>query len=266
VQRVAEQIRELFLFTLLTDAELQTSTTKATGSALATKMRWNKFRFLAEPIISDTMIEPRFFDFDFRKHLYETSTTCQLCGNEIHSLEDSTVDHIVPYSEGGKTIPSNGQLAHRACNASKNARITNLIGTGPRELDAAMEQLELKLRTLIDTTLAHNISRVPSHVAQKVNERIARAIKKNPAFSSDRYKTLTWILEYFDLRELQETITSQGSWPQFEPRFANKETLNVKFDQLAELRNGIRHSRTISEEVRKEGEAAILWFNKVLAK
>ena len=266
VQRVAEQIRELFLFTLLTDVELQMSTTRATGSAPATKMRWTKFRLLAEPIITGTSNEPRFFPFDFRKRLYETSKTCQLCGNEIHSLEDSTVDHIIPYSEGGKTIPNNGQLTHRACNASKNARTSNLIGAAPREVDAAMEQLELKLRTLIDTTLAQNISRVPSHVLQKVNERIEKAIKKNAAFNSDRYKSLIGKLEYFDLRELQDTITSQGSWPQFEPRFTNKETLNVKFDQLAELRNGIRHSRTISEEVRKEGEAAILWFNKVLAK
>jgi len=266
VQRVTEQIRELFLFTLLTDVDLQTSITKATGSAAQTKMRWTKFRFFAEPIIAGTMIEPRFFDFDFRNRLYEASRTCQLCGNEIHSLEDSTVDHIVPYSKGGKTIPSNGQLAHRACNASKNAKISNLIGTALRELDAAMEQLELKLRTLIDTTLAQNISRIPSHVLQKVDERIARATKKNAALDADRYKTFAGKLEYFDLRELQDTITGQGPWPQFEPRFANKEALNIKFDQLAELRNGIRHSRTISEEVRKEGEAAILWFNKVLAK
>jgi hypothetical protein len=34
----------LFLFTLLTDTDLQTSITKATGSAAQTKTRWTKFR------------------------------------------------------------------------------------------------------------------------------------------------------------------------------------------------------------------------------
>ena len=34
----------------------------------------------------------------------------------------------------------------------------------------------------------------------------------------------------------------------------------------AELRNGIRHSRTVDEITRKEGEASLLWFNKVLSK
>ena len=42
---------------------------------------------------------------------------------------------------------------------------------------------------------------------------------------------------------------------------------HIVFDgQLAELRNGIRHSRTVDEITRKEGEAAVLWFGEVLSK
>ena len=37
--------------------------------------------------------------------------------------------HIIPYSKGGKTIANNGQLAHRACNASKNAKLLDLTVT-----------------------------------------------------------------------------------------------------------------------------------------
>jgi hypothetical protein len=58
-------------------------------------------------------------------------------------------------------------------------------------------------------------------------------------------------------------------WAQFKPRFGTQESrkaLNVKFEQLAELRNGILHSRALSEVLRKEGEAAILWFRQVLTK
>jgi hypothetical protein len=121
VQKAAEQIRELFLFLLLTDTGIQGAISKATGSVVQTKIRWTKFRDLVDSIMNDTTIEPRFFDFEFRKKLFEKSAVCQLCGNEIHSLDDSTVDHIHPWSKGGKTIPSNGQLAHRGCNAGKNA-------------------------------------------------------------------------------------------------------------------------------------------------
>ena len=74
------------------------------------------------------------------------------------------------------------------------------------------------------------------------------------------------MLEYFDLREIQDTIVAKPLWPHFEPSFATKESLATKFDQLTELRNGIRHSRSVSEVTRMEGEASILWFNQVLIK
>lgn len=135
-----------------------------------------------------------------------------------------------------------------------------------RDLDASTEQVELELRKTVEATLGSDTSPVPSHVLQKVNERIARAVKKNASLDADLYQTLTGKLQYFDLREMQDTITNRALWPQFELRFGTKEALIAKFDQLAELRNGIRHSRAISEIVRKEGEAAILWFRQVLSK
>jgi hypothetical protein len=135
-----------------------------------------------------------------------------------------------------------------------------------RELDVATEQVELKLRKAIEVTLRGDVTAVPSHVLQKVQERITRALKKNAALDADRYETLAGKLEYFDLRELEETITGKAPWPQFAACFGSKEALVAKFDQLAELRNGIRHSRAVGEVVRKEGEAAISWFNQVLGR
>lgn len=134
-----------------------------------------------------------------------------------------------------------------------------------RELDAATEQVELALRKVVETTIG-DLSQIPSHVLQKVDERISRATKKNASLDAERFQTLAGKLEYFDLRELQDTITGKAPWSLFETRFGTKEALAAKFDQLAELRNGIRHSRTVSEIVRKEGEAAILWFKEVLSK
>jgi HNH endonuclease len=123
VQQAAEQIRELFLFTLLTDTEIQDAISKRTGSTSQTKTRWIKFRQLVQPIVDGTLVEPRFFSFAFRKQLYEDSNECKISTNEIHSFDDSTVDHITPYSKGGKTVPENAQLAHRGCNARKNAQV-----------------------------------------------------------------------------------------------------------------------------------------------
>ena len=120
VQQAAEQIRELFLFTILTDQEIKDATSRRTGSSLQTKIRFNKFATLVETILKGTVTEPRFFDYAYRFSLWENSHTCKICNNEIHIFEDCTVDHIEPYSKGGKTVAGNAQLAHRFCNARKN--------------------------------------------------------------------------------------------------------------------------------------------------
>ena len=62
--------------------------------------------------------------------------------------------------------------------------------------------------------------------------------------------TLAEMLESFDLRDVQETIVSKTLWQRFDGIFTTKESPANKFDQLAELRSGIRHSRSVSEVTR----------------
>lgn len=133
-----------------------------------------------------------------------------------------------------------------------------------RDLDARIEAVELALRAMVDKALGGDARKLPPHVRQKVDERFQTAAKRNPALDPNHYAELAGRLEYADLRDLQDTIGNKVIWPSFEARFATKETLAKRFDQLAELRNGIRHSRTVDEVTRKEGEAALAWFGQLL--
>jgi hypothetical protein len=133
-----------------------------------------------------------------------------------------------------------------------------------RELDLQVEQIELRLRQVIQVALGDDVALVTSGIAEKVDERLQRALKKNAAMDAEYYALLAGQLEYFDLRELQATITNKLLWSRFSERFSTAEGLAIKFDQLAELRNAIRHSRTVDQIAIKEGEAAILWFSRLL--
>jgi hypothetical protein len=63
----------------------------------------------------------RFFDDEIRNRLWQTNgKVCKLCNQEIKSIVDCTVDHIEPWSLGGKTKIENAQLAHKSCNSSKS--------------------------------------------------------------------------------------------------------------------------------------------------
>ncbi len=133
-----------------------------------------------------------------------------------------------------------------------------------RALDERLEKVELALRNNIVDALQNDPAQLPSHILMKVEDRLQTALRKNPAMNDGDYDVLAGKLEFADLRELQDTIVSKVTWPQFEAQFKNKEQLANRFNQLAELRNGIRHSRTVTEIIRKDGEAAILWFEQVL--
>ena len=132
-----------------------------------------------------------------------------------------------------------------------------------RTLDARIEQVELALRRLIGDRLNGETERLPSHVVQKVRERIDAAARKQPGLAQ-RSEDLTIQLQYFDLRELQDTITTKALWPQFSEFFGTKEALSMRFGQLAELRNAIRHSRAVTAIMRNDGEAAIGWFREAV--
>ncbi|MDQ2742606.1 MAG: hypothetical protein M3Z66_09995 [Chloroflexota bacterium] len=134
-----------------------------------------------------------------------------------------------------------------------------------RDLDEKVEQVELGLRRIIAIALDGDASKLPSQVQQRMEERLQTSAKKNLTGGLNHHQSLNGKLEHCDLRELQDTIMNKLLWPLFEKRFVNKDTLGAKFGQLAELRNGLRHSRTVDEIARKEGEAALLWFGKVLS-
>ena len=129
-------------------------------------------------------------------------------------------------------------------------------------LDARIEAVELRLRRIVAQGLNGDKTLLPPHISQRILERRTSAARRLPG--SDGDITLAKDLEYSDLRDLQDILTSRMVWPYFETMFGTKETVNARFGQLAELRNPLRHSRPLSPVAVKDGEAAILWFASAL--
>ena len=133
-----------------------------------------------------------------------------------------------------------------------------------RKLDLQIEEVELALRNTITKILNNDLSLLPSHVKQRIGERVSKVSRREAAFDEELFENLENQLEYSDLRDLHDTIVNNALWQRFETLFVNKKNLERHFEQLIELRNGIRHSRTVDEITRMNGEAATLWFLKVL--
>ena len=144
-------------------------------------------------------------------------------------------------------------------------------GLGPlprplRILNTEVESAELSLRALVAEALDGDSRLVPTNVLGPVRQRIGREIERNPSLDLGREWTLAERLEYFDLRELERTITSKAVWPRFAPTFRSKGEVGTRFTQLTDLRNSIRHSRTVTAQAVKDAEAALHWFSNTLAR
>ena len=81
--------------------------------------------------------EPRCFDESVRRELFKRNPRCAICGNRIIKIEDSEVDHIIPFSKGGTTTLENAQLTHRTCNRVKRDTVMeeNMIGDMGEEVE-----------------------------------------------------------------------------------------------------------------------------------
>lgn len=142
------------------------------------------------------------------------------------------------------------------------------IPTSLRELNNAIEKIELKIRELLATTAGNSLEQykafIPGHIQEKVDKRISTELRRRPDLSLDSFASHTERLKYFDLFEYFDVISSSQNWKYFQTIFKTKEQLNNRFGQLSTLRNCIRHSREVTVIEKYDGEAAISWFNLAL--
>jgi hypothetical protein len=113
------------------------------------------------------------------------------------------------------------------------------------EINSRIENVEKKIRALILALASNNNvemeNLIPSHIIQKLNERLNGERRRNPSLNL----SVEVRLSFLDLQELFGIIASKATWNSFEDTFKSKETLQLRFNQMAALRNSIRHTRDV---------------------
>jgi type I restriction enzyme R subunit len=132
-------------------------------------------------------------------------------------------------------------------------------------LQHEVARVELGLRALLLRVLGDDVTLVPGHVFVAVEARVEKERSAKPWAAPAKQQPLASLLAHFDLREIQQTITTKTLWSRFESFFTNKERVEHRFDQLAHLRNPLAHNRAPDAQECADGEAALRWFNATLA-
>jgi hypothetical protein len=154
------------------------------------------------------------------------------------------------------------------------AEILKAVGEGdiynsgvpvPRdEARLAVDEIEVKLRRLVHEVFRSRFgedywkSAVPGDLQARIKERINEG---NRSRVVTRIDNPLLRLQYADIMDLQKLIDK--NWDSFQ--FDSRETLKTHFLALKNYRNPLAHARDIDVVERKQGEAAVIWFRRILS-
>lgn len=193
--------------------------------------------------------------------------------NEINpEFSDALEAQLIP---SGKFILKNDYESFLNVRADKvldafekmiGTKIVQILGQNKNK---AIDKIELKLRNLIDEKLTikggqnYWKSLIPGDIQVVIKERLDQHLKKNPDIDFGDLVDKRRV-DFCDIMDYYKIITK--NWDLFGEKFRSKGELEKKFLNLKDFRNAIKHARNedIDSVLRKEGEAAIEWFDRLI--
>jgi hypothetical protein len=119
----ADLIREGLLDLMINNQQFRELLIWQTSDTDKLKKRFRIYMDMLESIIGDPSYAQRNFPFSVKQDLFNEKPYCAISGQQILAIEDSEVDHIIPYSKGGKTEINNAQLVLRYFNRAKKDKM-----------------------------------------------------------------------------------------------------------------------------------------------
>lgn len=117
-----DAIQEALIYLMTSDQEFIDSIELSTSSVQAVTKRFDKWRLTLQEVIGIQRKETRCFSHKLKREMFTANPTCQLCNQQIQSVDDAALDHIEQYWRGGKTVPENARLTHRYCNWARSRK------------------------------------------------------------------------------------------------------------------------------------------------
>lgn len=185
-------------------------------------------------------------------------------------FKDVLNSHLIP---NGSFINNNDYDAFISARADATMREfenlcdTKIARTINSDNNKAVDKVEDKIREIIDRVLSKKEGSdywnkyVPSDIADTVRKKVDSYLRKNPDVSPTSLNGRK-LLDFCDIMDYCKIILV--NWDLFEKHFGAKSEIEKKFINMKEYRNAIKHNREMDSVSRKEGEAAVEWFDKVI--
>ena len=172
IYRNLDAIKEAFIYLVTEHEEFIDCIEKWTNSFSQIKKRFEIFNESISAIFKMDTKQERCFSFQFKENLFKLNNNCKICNQTIYAVEDAAVDHIEQYWLGGKTIPENGRLVHRYCNAARrrkegSGQLSENLLADPEEVDSFLPKDDIKwekmFSELVKIKEEHGHCKVPNY-------------------------------------------------------------------------------------------------------
>jgi hypothetical protein len=136
-----------------------------------------------------------------------------------------------------------------------------------RELDEEISKIELATRKLIAeklNTVERPLTLINEKLKGEAELKYFGWLRKNPGEEKENPMSVRTVLNHLTLSNYKDILISKQNWAMFEETFEAKGNVLNRYTQLGTMRNRIRHDNELTTVEKKDGEAAIEWFNKCL--
>lgn len=160
------------------------------------------------------------------------------------------------YINSVKALAANAKLEHSALALSET------LSRSERQLRSCITE------TLVRNGLPDSYAQVfPSDSRTKAKRGIRKMAEKYPTLKESELTSIAAGLEECDISDYQAIILKKENWIHFAKRFKSEAAVRKRFDQLADLRNALRHEKKVALTgiLQHDGQAALLWLEQALA-
>lgn len=183
--------------------------------------------------------------------------------------------HYIPeMSESG--LSSDDYLAFLNARAERMVSalrtLTGVVGNTEGLVDSepvrAVDLTETRLRDVLHQLLSETTddsywnASVPADVRLSADKKMADHLRRNPYATIEEYDRDDVRLRFLDIMDYFKIIVV--NWSTFEKYFGNKQETERHFIAYKNYRNALKHLRAIDSVEKKNGEAALIWIERVL--
>lgn len=146
-----------------------------------------------------------------------------------------------------------------------SGRAEGMVDTEPVQ---AVDSIEIRIRSIIDEKLSSSIegsywdTSVPADIRTAVDMKMADHLRRHPYYSIEEYEQDSVRLRFMDIMDYCKIILV--NWELFGKYFGSKTETERYFVAYKNYRNVLKHPRGVDEVEKKNGEAALIWIERVL--